>query len=72
MADGFNVRVLCTISKENYKMLPQIAEYVHSLGVRSLKFINMIDLVIFYSNEVIGAHSSAGGVSENTSLRELE
>lgn len=40
--DGFSVRVLCTITKDNYKLVPYIAEYVHSLGVHSLKFINML------------------------------
>ena len=40
--DGFSVRVLCTITKDNYKLVPYIAEYVHSLGVNSLKFINML------------------------------
>ena len=39
--DGIKVRVLCTISKENYQLVPEIAEYVHSLGVSSLKFINL-------------------------------
>ena len=43
VADGFNVRVLCAISKDNYKLLPYIADYVYSLGARSLKFINMIN-----------------------------
>lgn len=40
--DGFAVRVLCTISKDNYKLIPIIAEYVKSLGATSLKFINMM------------------------------
>ncbi|MGM9849907.1 MAG: hypothetical protein ACI31V_03305 [Bacilli bacterium] len=40
--DGFSVRVLCTISKENYKLVPIISEYVKSLGASSLKFINMM------------------------------
>ena len=40
--DGFDVRVLCTISKDNYKLLPEIAKYVHSLGATSLKFINLV------------------------------
>lgn len=42
LADGFKVRVLCTISRDNYKLIPDIAAYVYSLGVKSLKFINMI------------------------------
>lgn len=43
IADGLSVRVLCVISKDNYKLLPDIADYVYSLGVKSLKFINMLD-----------------------------
>ncbi len=42
IANGFEVRVLCTIDRDNYKLLPEIAEYVKSLGVKSLKFINML------------------------------
>lgn len=42
IADGFDVRVLCTISRDNYKLIPDIADYVYSLGVSSLKLINMI------------------------------
>lgn len=42
VSDGFSVRVLCTISKDNYKLIPTIAEYVKSLGATSLKFINMM------------------------------
>ena len=42
VGDGFEVRVLCNISKDNYKMVPEIAEYVYSLGARGIKFINLI------------------------------
>ena len=42
VAEGFEIRVLCDISKDNYKILPEIASYVNGLGVKSLKFINMI------------------------------
>ena len=42
IANGFEVRVLCTVDKDNYKILPEIAEFVKSLGVKSLKFINML------------------------------
>lgn len=42
IAEGFKVRVLCTVSKGNYKLIPEIADYVHSLGVKSLKLINLI------------------------------
>lgn len=42
IADGLSVRVLCVISRDNYKLLPEIAEYVYSLGVKNLKFINML------------------------------
>lgn len=40
--DGFSVRVLCTISKNNYKLIPVIADYVKGLGASSIKFINMM------------------------------
>lgn len=40
--EGFEVRALCTISKDNYLLLPKIVDYVYSLGAKGIKFINMM------------------------------
>lgn len=40
--EGFEVRVLCVISKENLMLVPEICDFVASLHIRGVKFINLL------------------------------